>query len=123
MRTQIKVFSWGEGAGEISCLFTQLRFSRHVTRLFCSYSNVNAIASPAVMWNSVFDHTGLNSVIGGAPFPPLVAAGGQDPLPWLRKVVVLPATALNLNRFPAGLCVPGPLCWITPFSGYNEVII
>lgn len=83
-------------------------------------NNVNP--APVLMWNNVLHYSGLNPVIAGAPF---VGRTGPHQLPWLQNVVVFPrisAIALDINRFPVGLGVPGNFGQSNPLFGYDQVI-
>lgn len=83
-------------------------------------NNVNP--APVLMWNNVLHYSGLNPVIAGVPF---VGRTGPHQLPWLQNVVVFPrisAIALDINRFPVGLGVPGNFGQSNPLFGYDQVI-
>ena len=74
------------------------------TRLFYNYSIDNTNIAPQVMWNTVYNYPGVNSVIGPPQFAPFFATSAPYQLPWLPNVTLFSAL------LPASLNPPGPIC-------------
>ncbi|KAJ7331256.1 hypothetical protein OS493_020041 [Desmophyllum pertusum] len=64
----------------------------------------NTNIAPQVMWNTVYNYPGVNSVIGPPQFAPFFATSAPYQLPWLPNVTLFSAL------LPASLNPPGPIC-------------
>ncbi|KAJ7392518.1 hypothetical protein OS493_012189 [Desmophyllum pertusum] len=61
----------------------------------------NTNIAPQVMWNTVYNYPGVNSVIGAPQFAPFFATSAPYQLPWLPNVTLF--NAIPVATFPASL--------------------